>query len=438
MFDKSIWVYLGLSVICFLLLKISIWPAVLVFPYLLYKILKKAKFWISIGLFFIIGLFYFYSLFLWATTTGIELNLFGGVISGIIFATSALGYKLIERFVQPKFPSIKKIDFVIWPLSFYTAQQTLFPLLFVDATYLLDVPPFLTFTYHYIGSGGMHTLLLIASIIIGYLVLETKTNWKRAAGISLFLALVIAEFYFQYIYRPIINNSIPVAIIQGNHIEDVNYKAAHAEEYFDEYKKKIYASAYAGAKMIILPENGIFFFSLGLDSQKALLELQFISDTFDTVIIFATLERNETKKMESRGYVIRPDQKPDYYVSQRVYDYIGAPGQYVLGTETKVFETPYGTVRLLICFEGLFRDILKKDDQDSYDHIVIMADNQFLPSERGLTTLEWNAQDIGGTFKKDVIYASNTGPTAHINGLGQIVKRYEFNESGILWTELAQ
>jgi len=422
----------------FFLLKLSFWPAALIYPYFIYFLLKRHSLKNSVFLLFFIGCIYFFTLFLWFTTTGIELNIIGGFVSGTIFALSGLIFKLIEKHIYPKIPLVSSWDLIMWPVSFYVVQHTLFPLLFVDATYLLDVPPFLPLLYAYIGSGGVHVLLASVSIWFGHSFNKRSVLSMKLSG-CMVLLLLFSQALFVFLPEKIISTegSALVALVQVNNTEEIQWKRDNADLTFAKYKEDIISSAEQGADIIVLPENAILFWSEKIQKYPTLVELENISREHDAYIIFSTIEMNEDNKLQSTGYVIDPiigTLEP--YIAQKTYDYIGGVGSFALGTETVLYPTKFGVLRLLICFEALFRDELKSDNTEDYDHIIVMANNQFLPSHNGLKTLEWNAQDIAGTFKKDVLYASNNGPTMHANKYGKILKSLPYDTENILWTRL--
>ena len=418
------------------LLKLSFWPAAFLYPYIFYRLLKDNSFWLSTALGFIMGIIYFWTLFLWFTTTGIELNLLGGIASGVIFGLSALLFKSIEHYIYPHISLLEKIDVVIWPICFFAIQHAVFPI-FLDATYLLDVPPFLTFLYFYIGSGGVHLAISIFSIWCGRS-FEQKNKSSLIISAGIILTLLIIQALFVYLPNTQDTSTARVALVQVNNTQEIHWKREHAQTTYNQYRERITQAAQNGAEIIIMPENAILFWSETINKKKVLQELSSISSNHDSYIIFSTLERNpEHQKLESRGYVIDPKlgvQRP--YVAHKTYDYIGNDETFALGTETVLYKTPYGTLRLLICFEALFRDELGKDDLSEYDHIIVMANNQFLPSHNGLKTLEWNAQDIAGTYKKNVLYASNNGPTLLANKYGKTKASLPYDTTDILWVEL--
>lgn len=423
------------AILSFMALKFSIWPAVFVYPFCLYQILKKTTPLMGTFSLFLLGIIYFFTLFLWATTTGIELNLVGGLISGLIFGLSAGLFKLVEPFLS-RSNWLSKAEILVWPGFFYLCQQTLFPLLFVDASYLLDVPPFLPFLYYYVGSGGIHFALMVISIWAGLSWFQQKSRAKIFSTLVIII-LLIAQAWHLYVPVAAANKSVSIALIQGNKKQEISWKQANALALYEYYKGKIIAAAQQGAKIIVLPENAILFWGSVLDVDATKDELAALAKTYNSYIILATIETNASQKIESRGYVFSPEngmERP--YPAQKVYDYIQQGAQFQVGEEVILYPTPYGNLRLLICFEALFRDQLDQESDLDYDHIVIMANNQFLPSHRGLKTLEWNTQDIAGTYRKNVIYASNNGPTSLTNAAGKTTDRLAYDTEDILWAEL--
>ncbi|HID43123.1 MAG TPA: carbon-nitrogen family hydrolase [Archaeoglobaceae archaeon] len=138
-----------------------------------------------------------------------------------------------------------------------------------------------------------------------------------------------------------------------------------------------------GSKLVVLPE--VFntgFFPENYDSIKNIkAELERILDFsagVDSVIIAGVAEKTN-KKLYSTAVVIYGGKITGKYRKRRIFPLTDEIKYFSAGNESGIFETPFGRIGLMICYEIRFPEIAR--ELTFSDAVILIIPAQF-PSER--------------------------------------------------------
>lgn len=137
-------------------------------------------------------------------------------------------------------------------------------------------------------------------------------------------------------------------------------------------------------------------------------------------------------------FLVAPDGAvTDVYNKQRLVPFFEngyeRPWSFEDGTDRGVFETEYGKVGVMICFESLFSDIAADTAQEGADLLVVATNDSWfksdVPLKRHLAQSVLRAQETG----KYLVQAGNNGMTAIVSPAGKVTGALATDTQGVLY-----
>lgn len=249
-----------------------------------------------------------------------------------------------------------------------------------------------------LGPYFVSFLILIVNGLLAYAILNYQTRIKSTLCVSLAAVILLSNILLGYGLmqkKDEERTTVKVAAIQGN--VDMDAKGGTLNELLRVYGDMTREAAKDGAEIIVWPES-IFPYRM---NRYSVLE-EFVSDLAaecDVTLIVGALYGGEDKKTYNTLYMVTPDGK----ISDNLYHkrHLVPFGEYVPmrdlimtlipplaelsaldddmspGSETALFETEWGKLGGLICFDSIYEELTRASAKDGANLMMLPSNDSW-------------------------------------------------------------
>ena len=328
-------------------------------------------------------------------------------------------------------------------------------------TYMITGFPWASLGYsqykflHIIQLADITSVLGISFLIVGvnaafaeiYLILKNKSSIScKSSFISIFFTFLLFFLSLIYGYNKLHTDfsrdrdPINVAVLQGNIPQHLKWNREFQRKTIDIYKRLTDEANVHGANLIIWPETAApFFFQERTVYQKELLDL---SNKNNTYILFGspsyTLSGNSDLRLFNSAYLISPSgEEPSRYDKIHLVPFgeyvplskilffiekmVVAIGDFMPGKEYTVLKTPQIKFGVVICFEVIFPDLVRKFVKNGAEFMTTITNDAWFGNTSApyqhFTMTVFRAVENRVYFAR----AANTGISGFISPKGEIL-----------------
>ncbi len=266
-----------------------------------------------------------------------------------------------------------------------------------------------------------------------------KKKFLSYAALTVLICNIISGYILWFI--PIKkSSSTETAIVQGNVLFNEKWNYENQFRIFEKYTSMTEEAARSGAKLIILPEGAIP--AVFKENGKIHKAFGYITNTYDVTVIIGIHYITDTEQHNSVVTIY-----PDGSLSERYdklhlvpfsefipfSDFIGKfipfveefsedSGVYQKGDGYRVFETEFGDISPLICFDSIFPQLAKDSVKGGATLLAVVTNDSWFNDSVGIYTHLRHSQLRAIENRRFVIRGANTGISAFINQRGEIIK----------------
>ncbi len=306
----------------------------------------------------------------------------------------------------------------------------------------------------FFGSYFVTFVIALLSALLAFALLRFRDGERRRAlSLSLLAVLVFSGNVGLSLLSSALpyekEKTVPVAVLQGNFASAEKW-STEGESAITVYTRLAMNAAKDGARVIVWPETAITT-DLGDGSYFRLMiqKLAIETEAYQVVGAFSYDERDGKTVRQNSLYLFHPDGT----VSETLYhkrrlvpfgEFVPMRGfvetlfpplanmemlsdgkMLVPGEDPALFETPYGALGGLICFDTIYEDLARSSAAAGAELLVVGTnDSWFFDSA---AVYMHNAQAVLRAVenRRAVIRAANTGISSIINEKGEVIEEIE-------------
>ena len=314
--------------------------------------------------------------------------------------------------------------------------------------------------------GPYFVSFLIAAVngMIAYAICNVEGRKLLAVSSAAVFAANLAFGAFAVISRGEPQNTVKVAVIQGNISSTEKWGLGWRKATFDSYSALTEQAAADGAKIVIWPESVVLLYDY-----QSREDVKKIAAENNVTLLFGALPHMGDEQYNSIITVL-----PDGTLSEEIYSKrrLVPFGEYVPmkdslgklipvlqdiamlgndltpGEDSNILHTEYGNIGSLICFDSIYEELALDSARDGAGIIAIETNDSWFYDSAAVWMHEGQARMRAIETGKYVVRAANTGVSAIIDPAGEIVEEIpplvagyavgdvEFRDSRTLYTYL--
>lgn len=290
-----------------------------------------------------------------------------------------------------------------------------------------------------VQSAQLGGILLVSALMVAVNVLlaqgilarrenKLKTGWYFIAAVAVFL--VNSVFGMVRIAQPLPVPDVSVAAVQYN----VSFAKNGGQGRFEKAIGMAHEAAGEKPDIILLPENSVYgSFMEDAALRKACADITRESDGY----LFLGVYGIHGYELRNSVFMVTPEGNvPDVYHKQRLAPFFEngyeRPFDFSVGESRGVFDTEYGKVGTMVCFESLFSDIAVDTTAKGAQLLCVFTNDSWfmgdVPLNRHFAQSAVRAVETG----RYVVQAGNTGVSAIVTPQGNVTQRLPVDTDGIL------
>lgn len=292
------------------------------------------------------------------------------------------------------------------------------------------------------GVYGVSFLLVLANTAVALACLHFRSGGRRALlpifGVGLFLIGVVVFGKGQMVSAETPRREVRVSVVQGNIEQDVKWDPEFRERTIDIYRRLTLKGA-EGSDLIVWPESAIpFFFREGGALSRQILDLARAVQSYllvgspDRVSESGTQYYNTAFLVSPEGKVIQKYDKMHLvpfgeYVPLKsvlffVHKMATGIGDFSPGQAFTVFDIPQGRFGVLICFEAIFPDQVRRYVLEGANFLVNITNDAWF-GESAAPYQHLSMATLRAVENRVyLVRAANTGISALVTPTGEILK----------------
>ena len=234
---------------------------------------------------------------------------------------------------------------------------------------------------------------------------------------------------------------LKVALLQGNIEQNHKWDPVYQKKVYETYQDMTLKAAESNPELIVWPETATpFYFSSDKVNQRKLLQL---GKKSNSNILFGSPSFTERRKeitLFNSAYLISPGKKVlghydkihlvpfgEYVPLKKLLFFVNKMvtgiGNFGSGTEYTVFPIENGKLSVLICFEVIFPDLVRRFVKSGAEFLVNITNDAWFgksaASYQHISMVVFRAVEN----RRPVIRAANTGITGIIDSRGKIISQ---------------
>lgn len=281
-------------------------------------------------------------------------------------------------------------------------------------------------------------LIVMVSVLLAQGLLARKKSALRQGWYFMAAALLFsANFIFgsAALNSPDMQGEISVAAVQYN----VPFSENEGQGRFEKGMHMAGEAAQKKTDLILLPENSVYG-SLMEDRKLsgACADITRVSDGY----LFLGVYGIHGYELRNSVFMVAPDGSvADVYHKQRLVPFFENGYEktfdFEVGSERGVFETGYGKVGSMICFESLFTDVASDTVRRGAQLLCVFTNDSWfrgdIPLNRHFAQSAMRAVETG----RYLVQAGNTGVSAIVTPHGTVAEKLPVNTERILYGKVA-
>jgi apolipoprotein N-acyltransferase len=297
------------------------------------------------------------------------------------------------------------------------------------------------------GVHGVSFLILAVNAALAGCLLLT---WRRAvAGVAVAAVLVTATLLFgsARLKEPAPSASARVTIMQPSIEQPLKWEARHTRETLSIYFALTRQAAAERPQLIVWPETASP--TLLREDPGLIASLTAVAAELKVPLLIGSIDaagnpprfRNTAFLLTEQGIVGRYDKIQlvpfgEFVPLSGVIGFVRGWAEFISelepGTRTVVFQGPPAPYGVVICYEGIFPDLVRNFVRDGARLMVNMTNDAWFGRTSGpeqhLSMYPFRAVE----HRVSVVRAANTGVSAFIAPSGQIIRRLNLFQRGLL------
>lgn len=300
------------------------------------------------------------------------------------------------------------------------------------------------------GVYGVSFLIVMVNIAITEIALSIKKRGRKEKGhyknLIALLAIPVLLFTTIYIYGYIKlssnkndanNQKIKVGLLQGNIDQGVKWDVKFKRETIDIYLNLSKKAKAEGAELIIWPETAApFFFEQEREYQKMLTDFARENNIY---LLFGSPAIKDYDKLLNRAYLISPNGEilsrydkmhlvpfGEYVPLTKLLFFINKMvegiGDFISGEEYTVMKTDGGRFGVVICYEIIFPELVRKFVKKDANFMVTITNDAWFGKSSAPYQHFSMAVFRAIENRVPVVRAANTGISGTIDSSGRIKK----------------
>ncbi len=313
-----------------------------------------------------------------------------------------------------------------------------------------------------VGVYGVSFLIVLANAFLLRLLIDRGAATRRLLFLDAPLILGLLTYSLSYGQNRLSTfaandqnqRRLKVAIIQGNIDQSIKWNPRFQAWTLHIYRSLSHSTSRFAPRLVVWPETAVpFFFQDRSDLSTLVAE---IPRELDADLIFGSPAYDRSgpvTKYYNRAYHLSPDGDSagyydkihlvpfgEYVPLQRFFPFIDrlviAAGDFKPGENTTPLKLPFISAGPLICFEIIFPNLARGQVQNGA-HILVNLTND---AWYGMTSAPYQHLSMAVfravETKRPLIRAANTGISAFVNPLGQIVDQSDIFTEAVLEREV--
>lgn len=307
-----------------------------------------------------------------------------------------------------------------------------------------------------LGSYFVSFLILAVNGLLAYAILY-RPRWILCVSVS--AALVVCNLTYGLIARGVTDvegGDLPVAVIQGNINSHEKWSSNSLAKTKHAYANLTRAAAAEGAKLVVWPETVLpYDLHYRLDLQSFLSDLA--EECEITLIVGAYHQAGESEEYNAL-FLITPDgaMQEGYYAKRHLVpfgeyvpmqDFIRTflpplaelselGGDLTAGENSALFETEYGRIGSLICFDSIYEQLTLASVRDGANIMVVSSNDSWFYDSAAVYQHQAQSQLRAIECGRYVVRSANTGISTVIAPDGTILEWIDPLESGYAVTSI--
>lgn len=391
------------------------------------------------GIFFNSGTLYWIA---WDTARGVALIVGATVVAilflSLYFALFALALNFVVKKLGP--PGLFSAPF-LWTAIEYLRSfgELAFPWTFIGHTQTY-YPSYIQFA-SYTGVYGVSFWIVLLNGVL-YFLLKAKGNFRRW---WLYLVATLALFLVPYLYgrsavpQGPVDGEVKTALLQGNIDIETKWDRRYLGYNFEVYREMSLEVAEEGPDLIIWPETAMPFYLLHRPEYRGLVHS--LADSsgipiltgaphyrysggkdplyYNSAFLFKP-GRRESEEY-SKIHLVPFGERTPFVDSFPIFSRLNVGGRdFSPGTEYTLFHIPQGEFGVLICFESIFPQLVRRFVVDGADFLVNITNDAWF----GRTSSPYQHAQIA-VFRAvenriGIARCANTGVSMIIDPYGRI------------------
>ncbi|OGO87978.1 MAG: apolipoprotein N-acyltransferase [Clostridiales bacterium GWF2_36_10] len=299
-------------------------------------------------------------------------------------------------------------------------------------------------------------IIVVCSSIMFALAIKNKKRLYALIGCIIISVNMITGVILYYIPTKTTDESVKVAILQGNIAMQDKWKSENTEEIFNTYISFAYEAAKNGAEIIVLPESAI----PRVFNKNGIIYNSFSTITSEynvTIIAGVLVDGGEIAGKYNSVVAVYPDGS----VSNR-YDkrHIVPFGEYIpyrdfletmipfveglnlgefttiAGEDTAIFDVEGMKNGSLVCFDSIFDSLARESVNDGAEILTVVTNDSWYEDSAGITQHLKHSVLRAIENKRYIIRAANTGISAYISPKGKVINKSEALTEAIIYSEV--
>jgi apolipoprotein N-acyltransferase len=353
-------------------------------------------------------------------------------------ALFAWGYTLVGRSFLGSFKAAG-----LWVALEYVRATILtgFPWCLLGHTQYLNLPAIQVADL--VGAYGTSFVIVLANTLVYGLVLERNfRRWKWESPLVLLtLALTFGYGYYRMADSWASQETLKVAIAQGNIDQSIKWNPAYQEKTIQIYRDLTLQSRPFGPDLVVWPETAVpLFFQNGEPLAQSVLQTARDAGTY---VIFgspAYKKENGNLSFFNRAYLISPGAEVlgfydkvhlvpfgEYVPMKRFLPFVqrlvASAGDFLPGSRVAPLKFPKASAGVLICFESIFPELARAMTQNGATLLVNLTNDAWYGKSSAPYQHFSMAVFRAVENRRPLVRAANTGISAFILPSGKIVEQ---------------
>ena len=288
---------------------------------------------------------------------------------------------------------------------------------------------------------GSYFITFAIVLVNGSLALLCR-NYKKASRVRVCAAVAVGAFLCNLVFglvgyftaKPEKGTPLVVAAVQGNVGSDLKWTSSSRAKSYEVYERYTAEAAGQGAKLVVFPET---FIPSDLNERTELgIFVSRLSKTYNVTVFCGAFHTDDEGNEYNAVFAVYPDGTIDenVYAKRHLVPF----GEYVPwrpfiefvlpmladigmlsddlspGTDSALFETAYGKIGALLCFDSIYEELTRESVNDGAELMILPTNDSWFTDSRGIYMHHAQARLRAIESGRWIVRAADTGISAVI------------------------